>query len=45
MQEVPPSGLGPLGKREERLAWGMLLPTNLISLINNYITTVRNFLD
>ena len=34
MQEVPPSGLGPLGKREERLAWGMLLPTILsVSLI------------
>jgi len=34
MQKVPPSGLGPLGKREERLAWGMLLPTILsVSLI------------
>ena len=34
MQEVPPSGLGPLGKREERLAWSMLLPTILsVSLI------------
>ena len=29
MQKVPPSGLGPLGKREERLAWGMPLPTIL----------------
>ena len=41
----PPSGTGPLGKREARLAWGLLTPTITAVRIGRCFAASFHFLD